>query len=87
MKVEFKDAFIKAFRKRFSHDADLRKKFQERLTLFSLNSANPMLRDHPLKGSRSNFRSFSISGNIRVVYIIVDDIAYFIDIGTHNQVY
>jgi len=87
MKVEFKDAFIKSFRKRYSHDTDVQKRFHERLELFSLNPGNPILRDHPLKGTKTGFRSFSITGDIRVIYVVVNEIAYFIDIGTHNQVY
>lgn len=87
MKVEFKDAFIKTFRKRYSHDKEIRKKFDERLELFSLNPTNPILRDHPLKGTKEGFRAFSVTGDIRVIYIEVYGTAYFIDIGTHNQVY
>ena len=87
MKVEFKHVFIKTFRKRFSHDTEVKKKFNERIRMFSLNPANPLLHNHPLKGNKIGFRSFSITGDIRVVYSITNNIAYFLDIGTHNQVY
>lgn len=32
-------------------------------------------------------RAFWITGDIRVVYRVRGDTVYFLDIGTHNQVY
>ena len=87
MKVEFSHAFIKIYKKRFGHQSNIRQQFDERLRMFSDNTANPLLRDHQLKGKRVGYRAFSISGDIRVVYYIHNNTAYFIDIGTHNQVY
>jgi len=45
------------------------------------------LRDHKLIGKKKNFRAFSVTGDIRVVYIIVDSNIWLFDIGSHNQVY
>jgi len=55
--------------------------------MFTNNSKDPILRDHALGGKMKGFRSFSITGDIRVVYYISENIAYFVDIGSHNQVY
>ena len=87
MKVELHKPFIKIFRKRFMHTSPIKKKFFERTKLFEVNPQNPILHDHALKGNKDDLRSFSITGDIRVVYRIEDAIAYFIDIGSHNQVY
>lgn len=87
MKVEFKHAFIKTFHKRFDHHPNIQKRFNERFQMFVYNSSNPLLGDHPLKGSKSRYRAFSVTGDIRVVYVIHCGAAYFLDIGTHNQVY
>ncbi len=87
MKVEFTRAFIKAFTKRFGNNQSLRQKFEERTRLFSQNAQYPLLHDHPLKGKNAGMRSFSITGDIRVVYYIHEEVAYFVDIGTHNQAY
>lgn len=87
MKVEFTHKFIKIFRKRFFHQIKLSKKFDERTILFSSDQSNPILKDHALAGNLKGFRSFSITGDIRVIYYIKGNIAYFVDIGSHNQVY
>ena len=87
MKVEFSHAFIRIYKKRFGHLPTIRRRFDERTRMFSDNPANLLLRDHQLKGKYLGRRAFSINGDIRVVYYIHDDVAYFIDIGTHNQVY
>lgn len=57
------------------------------MALFVQNPHNPFLNDHPLKGSKEGFRSFSITGDIRAIYYVAEGNAYFVDIGTHNQVY
>lgn len=87
MKIEFHSEFIKIFKKRFGGNDKIKKKFFERSKLFQIDHTNPILRDHRLKGVRSDHRAFSVTGDIRVVYFISNQIAYFIDIGTHNQVY
>ncbi len=45
------------------------------------------LNDHPLAGDMQGRRAFSITGDIRAVYIELEDKIIFIDIGSHNQVY
>lgn len=87
MKVEFKDNFLKAYKTRFRHLARVQKQFEKRLRLFSENPANPILKDHALRYDMIGYRAFSITGDIRVVYYIEKGIAYFVDIGMHNQVY
>jgi addiction module RelE/StbE family toxin len=87
MKVEFSKEFIKTYHKRFRHQGDKRVRFEERTRLFSRNRFHPSLKDHPLVGDKTGLRSFSITGDIRVIYYIHEEIAYFTDIGTHNQVY
>lgn len=87
MKIEFTHDFIKRYKKRFGHQTQIQKKFEERVRLFTQNPTNPILNNHPLKGKRRLVFAFSITGDIRVTYILVDNIAYFLDIGSHNQVY
>lgn len=55
--------------------------------MFLDNPKNSSLKDHALIGKKAGYRSFSITGNIRVVYKIVEDGIVLYDIGTHNQVY
>ncbi len=47
-----------------------------------------MIYDHQLIGQKQNFRSFSITGDIRLVYQYVgENTVLFFDIGSRNQVY
>lgn len=87
MRVQFTHEFIKIYKKRFSNKVNSQKRFGERLRLFAEDRQNPLLQDHALGGKLLGNRAFSITGDIRVVYYVNEDTAYFVDIGTHNQVY
>lgn len=87
MKIYLTKDFKKAYRKRIKSKENLANRFEERYDLFEKNPDNPVLKDHALGGKLQNHRAFSITGDIRVVYYIFEDTIYFIDIGTHNQVY
>lgn len=87
MKTYFTRIFKKHYLKRINSNKNLDLQFKERHELFTNNSKDPILRDHALGGKMRGFRSFSIAGDIRVVYCISKNTAYFIDIGSHNQVY
>ena len=87
MNIYYIGKFKKHFKQRIKPKENLYKKFTERLTLFRVYRNDPILLDHPLKGKKQPLRSFSITGDIRVIYFIKDSDAYFVDIGSHNQVY
>ena len=87
MKIQFTHGFIKIYNKRFPPKHNIHNKFNQRIELFSASPNNPILKDHLLGGKLSGYRAFSITGDIRVVYHVHNDTAYFADIGTHNQVY
>lgn len=87
MKVEFTHKFIKIYKKRFTHRLSVGRSFEERVRLFEQNPTHPILENHFLSGTLKGCRAFSITGDIRVIYYVKDETAYFINIGTHNQVY
>lgn len=87
MKIRFTKDFKKAYLKRIQSKKNLEKRFEARYDLFENDHTNPILKDHALAGNLDGYRAFSVAGNIRVVYYIFEETAYFIDIGTHNQVY
>ena len=86
-KLRYASAFLKHYKKRITPSVALQKKVQERMIMLTINPRHPLLHDHPLKGDQSGRRSFSITGDIRVIYRIVDETIELLDIGTHNQVY
>ncbi|KKS14076.1 hypothetical protein A2617_03520 [Candidatus Daviesbacteria bacterium RIFOXYD1_FULL_41_10] len=87
MKIHFTKDFKKTYKKRVQSNNNLAKRFELRYDLFENDPTNPVLKDHALFGKLQGHRAFSTTGDIRVVYYIFKDTCYFIDIGTHNQVY
>ena len=88
MKIELHPDFKKSYKNRISSNPKLIAKTTNRINLFKKNPQNSILKDHSLKGSKKNIRSFSVAGDIRIIYIkISKDHFLFLDIGTHNQVY
>ncbi len=87
MKITTNKRFRKAFRKRIERNKSVFKKFVARRKIFQIDRSNPVLRDHSLSGSMRKYRSFWITGDVRVIYEIIDNEIVFVDIGTHAQVY
>lgn len=87
MLIKYHKEFSKNYKKRIASNPKLVTQFQIRLKQFLENPNNPGLRVHKLTGKRSSYRAFSVTGDIRVVFKIVDDELWLYDIGTHNQVY
>jgi len=66
----------------------LSNRVQKQLYLFSVDPKHPSLRTHKLSAKMSNLWSISITMSVRMVYRLLDeDKAYFIRIGTHDEVY
>ena len=88
MNIKRHPDFKKHYRQRIDNNPKLVKKTMERLQLFQENPSNPILKDHQLKGDKSEFRAFSVTGDIRIVYLPEpQDEVILLDIGSHNQVY
>lgn len=88
IRIDLHSRFKRAYKKRIVHDSGLIKKVTERSKLFQDNPHHPLLRVHRLKGERDQYWSFSVSGDIRIVFqYLDDDQVLFVDIGSHNQVY
>lgn len=88
MEIKKSSSFDKSYKKRVLGNASLEKKFRERSVLFLVDRSNPILKDHKLTGKKIGLRAFSVTGDIRVIYIPISiDLVLFVDIGSHNQVY
>ena len=90
MNIVYTKAFLKQFKLRIVPNKNLLKRYYERENIFLEDLNNPVLKNHSLKGEMKGFYSFSIAGDIRVIYKFMDNekvLAIFIDIGSHNQVY
>jgi len=81
-------SFLISLRKRILPNKALCIKFSERVKRFEFDRTDPILKDHALIGKKSGYRAFSVAGDVRVVYKMIEtDTALLVDIGTHNQVY
>ncbi len=88
MIIRYSKSFIKSYKTRIKNNPKLKERFEERLKIFVRNPDSPVLKDHALIGKMRTFRSFSVAGDLRVIYFLErEDLAIFIDVGTHNQVY
>jgi mRNA-degrading endonuclease YafQ of YafQ-DinJ toxin-antitoxin module len=87
-KIQYSRNFLKSFRKRILPDSKLSTQFDKRILLFIRNPNHPLLRKHLLTGSKKGLFAFSITGDIRVIYMQeITGECTFLDIGSHNQVY
>jgi len=55
--------------------------------LLSKEKLPPEAKDHQLKGNWQGYREFHISGDILVIYKIMDNTLYLIRIGTHSELF
>jgi mRNA-degrading endonuclease YafQ of YafQ-DinJ toxin-antitoxin module len=64
------------------------KRFEERLRLFVKEPYSPVLRNHALKGPYKDYYSINITGDLRALsQLVTNDIALFIIINTHSNLY
>jgi len=86
--VKFTRNFLKSYGNRIKQNKKLKFQLEKRIELFKLDRNNSLLKDHDLVGREQGQLSFSITGDIRVIYFFeTDDIVWFVDVGSHNQVY
>lgn len=85
MRTTFSNKFKKQYDK---FPETIKKKFDERVVLFCLNSRNILLNNHSLYGKWKGFYSINVTGNIRAIYTKQNpNTAHFIAIGSHSELY
>lgn len=85
MRAEFTKNFAKQLGK---YPSKIQNRFSERLEIFLQEPSNPFLNSHHLKGKWIGCKSINITGDIRAIYKeISEDLALFVEIGTHSQLY
>lgn len=85
--IIYTKSFLKQYKALVNTYPNLKNKIAQRVELFTQKRDSEILRDHKLLGSMNNLRSFSITGDIRIIYEEDDEYITFRLIGTHNQVY
>jgi addiction module RelE/StbE family toxin len=88
MKAKFSPFIQKRIREIHKKDKKLVHKIQKQIILFQSNPKHPSLRIHKLSGKLKNMWSISITMSLRMIYYKLDqETAYFVEIGTHDEVY
>lgn len=88
MKIKLHRKFKKFYKIRITPNKQLALQTKARISLFKANFRNPLLENHKLSGAKKGLNSFSVTGDVRIVYMpISEDEVIFLDIGSHNQVY
>ena len=88
MKIRLSPDVLKYLQNIKRKDNKLLTQINKQLKLFKANPKHQSLRLHKLSGKLQNRWSISINRSIRMVYILLsEDEAYFILIGTHDEVY
>ena len=57
------------------------------LRRFAADPRDPLLRTHKLKGELAGYWAFSVDDDLRVLFRWDGDIAFLVNIGTHDEVY
>jgi addiction module RelE/StbE family toxin len=84
MQVEYKKRFQKNFKKL---PPKLKEKFYKMLEVFLKNKFDAALGNHSVDKAFPGCRSINITGDYRAVFWENDQVATFITIGTHSELY
>jgi len=87
LKVKRHKLFIKELRNAKLSDQHFSKYIVYLAKLIKGNPLPEEALDHALKGEYSDCREFNISGDLLVIYFIVDDTLNLIRIGSHSQLF
>jgi mRNA-degrading endonuclease RelE of RelBE toxin-antitoxin system len=76
------------FNKKFKKlSPKIQEKFFERAEIFKKDVLNSILNNHSVDKAYPGCRSINIGGDYRALYYEIDDMAIFINIGTHSELY
>ena len=86
--ILFSSGFKRSLKRKLKSNQKLEVLFFEKLELFSSDPFYPQLKTHKLTGDLSNYWSFSVQQDLRVIFYFEDDHHIVLtDIGSHDEVY
>lgn len=79
----------KRFEKEFAKlPKSIKKKVLAVLQNFIDNPTNSALRNHRLSGKWTNHYSINVTGDVRAVYVYIEDsVVHFVAVGSHSELY
>jgi mRNA interferase YafQ len=57
------------------------------LRRFAADPRDPLLRTHKLKGDLADYWAFSVDDDLRVLFRWDGDVAFLVNLGSHDEVY
>lgn len=88
MNVVYDSNFLRLLKKT---NVRIRKSFKKAIVEFSNNPESQVLNNHELKKEWEGYRSIDIAADWRAIYkeVQIGDeiVAYFVDLGTHKDLY
>ena len=84
MEIIYRKKFQKAFKKQSDR---IQKKFFEKIALLQTDQFHYSLNNHALSGEFKDVRSFDVTSDIRVHYVVVENVAILLMIGSHSELY
>ncbi len=68
--------------------AKVKMQLRERVALFLICPFDPALNNHGLHGDFAGCRSINVTGDLRLIYKIIDSTTiFFVDVDTHSNLY
>lgn len=77
--------FDKKILKKIRKNSQLKEKIKKQIGLLKENLRHPSLRLHKLSGKSAQEYSFWIEGNLRITFMIINNVILFTDIITHDE--
>ena len=84
MQIRFHQKFKKALKKQ---PTKIQKKFFEKMAIFVDDQFHYSLNSHALSGKFIGWRSFNVTGDIRVHYEEAGEVIILMNIGSHSDLY
>lgn len=85
MNLVYSDYFKKRLKKRISKKNSLKQKITKQLKLLVADFNHPSLKTHKLKGERAKEFAIWVEGDLRITFILIDDVILLVDLITHDE--
>ncbi|MEK7165403.1 MAG: type II toxin-antitoxin system mRNA interferase toxin, RelE/StbE family [Patescibacteria group bacterium] len=87
MKIFLAPSYLSSLKKLTKNNPQLLPTIKKKIEYFKTDPQTPGLKLHKLKGSMQTTWSFSVTDDIRILYIYEEDGIMFVKIGKHEDVY
>jgi mRNA interferase YafQ len=84
MRVRASSRFLRRAKKLREPNASM---LRAALRRFAADPRDPVLRTHRLKGELADYWAFTVDDDLRVVFRWDGDVAFLVNLGSHDEVY